>query len=53
MSTIISFLKDCSGATSIEYAAIACGVAVAIVTVLSTLGSSVLSNYTAINSLLK
>ena len=35
------FLSDDSGTTAIEYALIACGVSIAIVTVISTLGSQI------------
>jgi len=37
------FLRDNEGATAIEYALIACGVSIAIVGSVSTLGSSVMT----------
>ena len=39
------FVKDESGATAIEYALIACGVAGAIVAIVTTLGGSVAGMY--------
>jgi pilus assembly protein Flp/PilA len=48
MSKILAFLSDCSGATSIEYAAIATGVAVAVLAAVNNLGGAVKSNYTSV-----
>ena len=45
---ILRFLRDESGATSIEYAVIASGVAVAIAATVMTLGSSVKSLFTSV-----
>ena len=42
------FAAAVDGATAIEYALIACGVAGAIILTVSTLGSSVLGLYTAV-----
>jgi pilus assembly protein Flp/PilA len=53
MRTIISFLDDCSGATSIEYAVIASLVAAVIVAAVSQLGSAVKSDFTLVNVALK
>ena len=47
-----SFVKDQSGATSIEYSIVAVGVAVAIVFTVGTLGSSVKANYLSVNNAL-
>jgi pilus assembly protein Flp/PilA len=46
-------LKDETAATAIEYALIAAGIALAIVTAVSNLGTSVSSQYTAIGTSLK
>jgi pilus assembly protein Flp/PilA len=43
-----SFLRDESGATAIEYALIASGIAVAIATAVTTLGTSVKGLYTSV-----
>jgi pilus assembly protein Flp/PilA len=53
MRTLIRFLTDCSGATSIEYAMIASGIAVAVVAAVNNLGSTVKSNYTSVSTALK
>jgi pilus assembly protein Flp/PilA len=45
---ILRFLRDESGATSIEYAMIASGVAVAIAATVATLGSSVKGLFTSV-----
>ena len=44
MTMLRSFLADESGATAIEYALIAAGIALAIVTVVNNTGSALLSN---------
>jgi pilus assembly protein Flp/PilA len=53
MRTIIAFLADDSAATSIEYAMIASGIAVAIVAVVQGLGTSVKSSYVSVATALK
>ena len=53
MSKIIAFLTDCSGATSIEYALLASGIAVVIVGTVNSLGGSVKSKYMSIGDALK
>lgn len=53
MNTLRSFFRDQSGATSIEYAMIASGVAVAIVAGVNNLGSTVKSMWTSVNTALK
>jgi pilus assembly protein Flp/PilA len=40
VSKIKEFLKDQSGATAIEYGLIAAGIAVAIITIVNTLGTN-------------
>jgi pilus assembly protein Flp/PilA len=53
MRTITTFLTDCSGATSIEYAMIASGIAVAVLAAVNNLGAAVKSNYTSVSIALK
>jgi pilus assembly protein Flp/PilA len=53
MRAINAFLTDCSGATSIEYAMIASGIAVAVVAAVNNLGSAVKSSYTSVSVALK
>jgi pilus assembly protein Flp/PilA len=49
MRTFIArFVKDEAGATAIEYAVIAAGVSIAIVTAVSAIGTSTLANFTAV-----
>jgi pilus assembly protein Flp/PilA len=45
----LQFLKDESAATAIEYALIAAGIALAIVTAVNGLGTAVNSQYSAVN----
>ena len=49
----LRFLRDDGGATAIEYAMIASGIAVAIAATLVTLGSSVTSMYSAVLTAMK
>jgi pilus assembly protein Flp/PilA len=44
------FLADESGATAIEYALIAAGISLAIISVVNALGSNLKTKFTAINS---
>jgi pilus assembly protein Flp/PilA len=54
MSTLIrSFLRDQSGATAIEYGLIAAGIAVAIIAVVQSLGSSLNTTFTSVSTALK
>jgi pilus assembly protein Flp/PilA len=53
MTCILSLLKDESGATSIEYALMASGIALAIIATVQTLGSKVTGLYTSVNVALK
>jgi pilus assembly protein Flp/PilA len=50
---LVAFLQDESGATSIEYSVVASGVLLAIVTVVSRLGTSVHSLYLSVSTALK
>jgi len=51
MKTLFSrFLKDESGATAIEYGLIAAGIAVAIITMVQTLGTSLNTVFTNVNT---
>jgi pilus assembly protein Flp/PilA len=47
---IARFVKDESGATAIEYGLIAAGIALAIISIVNTLGSSLAGRFTNINS---
>jgi pilus assembly protein Flp/PilA len=53
MQKIIFFLRNESGATAIEYAMIAAGIAATIVATVSTLGSAVTAQYTSVDTALK
>jgi pilus assembly protein Flp/PilA len=47
------FLADQSGATSIEYALIAAGIALAIITAVNSLGTKISGRFSAISTSLK
>ena len=53
MSTIKRFCRDENGATAIEYGLIAAGISVAIITVVGTLGSSLNTTFTSVQTALK
>jgi len=54
MKTLLArFAKDESGATAIEYALIAAGIALAIITAVNTLGTTLSNKFNSINSSLK
>jgi len=54
MKTLLArFAKDESGATAIEYALIAAGIALAIITAVNTLVTTLSNKFTSINSSLK
>ena len=53
MQTIRRFLADESGATAIEYGLIAAGIALAIITVVNSLGTTLNAKFTAISTSLK
>lgn len=50
MSTISKFIRNESGATAIEYGLIAAGISVAIITIVGTLGTTLLNIFTNINT---
>ncbi len=49
----VSFLKNESGATAIEYGLIAAGISVAIIAVVAGLGSDLNSNFTSVQTALE
>jgi pilus assembly protein Flp/PilA len=49
---IRNFLKDTSGATAIEYALIAAGISIVIVTAVNSLGTKVAGLFTKVNNAL-
>jgi pilus assembly protein Flp/PilA len=53
VTTASRFMRDERGATAIEYAIIASGIAVAIVASVSNLGSSVKGMFTSVSTALK
>jgi pilus assembly protein Flp/PilA len=53
MQLIKRFLSDDSGATAIEYALIAAGIALAIITAVNTLGTTLSGKFDSINASLK
>ena len=50
MLKFVTFLKNESGATAIEYGLIAAGIGVAILTVVNTVGGSLVSIFTAVSN---
>jgi len=53
MYTVSRFLRDESGATAIEYGLIAAGISIAIVVVVGTLGTSLNTTFTSVQTALK
>jgi pilus assembly protein Flp/PilA len=53
MWLISRFLSDESGATAIEYALIAAGISIVIVTAVNGIGSSLNTRFSSVNSSLK
>jgi pilus assembly protein Flp/PilA len=53
MSQFARFLRDQSGATAIEYGLIAAGISVAIITVVASLGTSLNTTFTSVQTALK
>jgi len=53
MRLIIRFLKDENAATAIEYGLIAAGIAVAIISVVTGLGTKLKTTFTTVSSALK
>jgi pilus assembly protein Flp/PilA len=47
------FMQDTSGATAIEYGLIAAGISVAIITVVGSLGSSLNTTFTSVQTAVK
>ena len=52
-SLVKRFVKDESGATAIEYGLIAAGISVAIITVVTNLGSKLNTTFTSVSAALK
>lgn len=50
---VVKFLADQSGSTAIEYALIAAGIALVIITAVNGLGSTVLGKFTTVSTSLK
>ncbi|WP_315706475.1 MULTISPECIES: Flp family type IVb pilin [unclassified Bradyrhizobium] len=48
----LKLLKDESGATAIEYGLIACGIALALITIMNKLGLTLLGIFTSLTNLL-
>ena len=53
MSVFKRFLRDESGATAIEYGLIAAGIALAIITVVNSLGTTINDKFGSVSSSLK
>jgi pilus assembly protein Flp/PilA len=53
MSTIMKFIRNESGATAIEYGLIAAGISIAIITVVTSVGSSLVGTFTKVDTALK
>ena len=54
MKTILArFVKDESGATAIEYGLIAAGISVAIITVVKTVGTNLVTTFTSVQNALQ
>jgi pilus assembly protein Flp/PilA len=53
MSNVVRFFRDESGATAIEYGLIAAGISIAIVAVVSSVGSSLNTTFTSVSTALK
>ena len=50
MNKLMRFVKDDSGATAIEYGLLAAGIALVLITIVTTLGTTLQGVFTAINS---
>jgi pilus assembly protein Flp/PilA len=53
MSQLFRFVRDEKGATAIEYGLIAAGISVAIIAVVASLGSSLNTTFTSVQTALK
>ena len=49
-SLVARFVKDESGATAIEYGLIAAGISVAIITIVGTTGTNLVSTFTKVSN---
>ncbi|HXD46353.1 MAG TPA: Flp family type IVb pilin [Pseudolabrys sp.] len=52
-TAVLRLIRDCSGATAIEYGLIAAGIAVAIIAVVNGLGTTLNAKFSSISSQLK
>ncbi|MGP0090411.1 MAG: Flp family type IVb pilin [Xanthobacteraceae bacterium] len=53
MSKLMRFVRDESGATAIEYGLIAAGISVAIIAIVNTIGGTLNTKFTSINTQLR
>ena len=53
MKHFVTFLKDQSGATAIEYGLIAAGISVAIIAVVNTIGTKLNTSFSSVSDQLK
>jgi pilus assembly protein Flp/PilA len=53
MSKPMRFVRDESGATAIEYGLIAAGISVAIIAIVNTLGGTLNTKFTSVNTQLR
>ncbi|MGP0088942.1 MAG: Flp family type IVb pilin [Xanthobacteraceae bacterium] len=53
MPAIMRFLRDNSGATAIEYGLIAAGISIAIIAIVNTLGGTLNTTFTGVNTQLR
>ena len=53
MTKLLSFLRDESGATAIEYGLIAAGISVAIIAAVNTVGTNLNTTFSSISTQLK
>jgi pilus assembly protein Flp/PilA len=53
MTKLLQFFRNDSGATAIEYGLIAAGISIAIVAVVGSLGSTLNTNFTSVQTALK
>jgi pilus assembly protein Flp/PilA len=53
MSNVVRFFRDESGATAIEYGLIAAGISIAIIAVVTSLGTALNATFTSVSTALK
>jgi pilus assembly protein Flp/PilA len=53
MSNVVRFFRDESGATAIEYGLIAAGISIAIIAVVTSVGSALNTTFTSVSTALK